>query len=279
MNLKLKKFDMKSIKFPLTKIHESSGPTIVCLGKRNTGKSQLCKDILFHHQNIPMVSVISATEEMNEFYGAFVPKLFIHYEYNSLIIENLLKRQKAIINKVREDTDNFGKSNVDGRTICILDDCLFDNSWASDKLMRFLFMNGRHVRVMLILCMQYPIGIPPVLRSNIDYTFILRNNNMSDRKKIYEHYAGIFPSFDSFCQILDQCSDNYECMVIDNTSSSNKLENMVFWYKAGFRSDFKIGDKKYWEMSKNYNQENGRPFEPNSLKKKNYSSIEVKKMV
>lgn len=278
MNLKLKKFDIKSIKFPLTKVHESSGPTLVCLGKRHTGKSIMCRDILYHHQSIPMATVISSTEEMNEFYGGFVPKLFIHFEYNTLIIENLLKRQRALIHQVKQETKDFGKSNIDGRTICILDDCLFDNSWASDKMMRFLFMNGRHVRVMLIICMQYPIGIPPNLRSNIDYTFILRDNNMGNRKKIYEHYAGIFPTFDSFCQIMDQCTENYECLVIDNTSTSNKLEDNVFWYKANPHPDFKLGDKKYWDLSKNYNYETGRPFEANQMKKKNYSAIEVKKI-
>ena len=35
---------------------------IVLIGKRDTGKSFLCKDLLFHHQNIPVGQVISGTE-------------------------------------------------------------------------------------------------------------------------------------------------------------------------------------------------------------------------
>ena len=42
------------------------------------------------------------------------------------------------------------------------------------------------------------MGIPPVLRSNVDYVFILRENNTGNRRRIYEQYAGVFPNFDVF---------------------------------------------------------------------------------
>ena len=35
-------------------------------------------------------------------------------------------------------------------------------------------MNGRHYKILFILTMQYALGIPPNLRTNIDYVFILR---------------------------------------------------------------------------------------------------------
>ena len=31
--------------------------------------------------------------------------------------------------------------------------------------------------------MQYPLGIPPALRTNVDYVFILRENIMRNQKK------------------------------------------------------------------------------------------------
>ena len=35
-----------------------------------------------------------------------------------------------------------------------------------------------------------------------------------------------------FFQVMDQCTENYECLVINNNAKSNKLEDQVFWYKA-----------------------------------------------
>lgn len=65
--------------------------------------------------------------------------------------------------------------------------------------MRYVFMNGRHLNILTLITMQYALGVPPNLRTNIDYVFILRENIYANRKRIYEQYAGMFPTFDMFC--------------------------------------------------------------------------------
>ena len=275
MNLELKKFSMKNIKFDSQK---SSGPVIVLIGRRDTGKSFLVRDLLYYHQDIPIGTVISGTEAGNGFYGKLVPKLFIHDEYNTAIIENILKRQKIVIKQIKKEKDAYGRSNIDGRAFVILDDCLYDNTWSRDKLMRLLFMNGRHWKIMLIITMQYPLGVPPNLRTNIDYTFILREPYINNRKRIYENFAGMFTTFESFCQVMDQCTENYECLVVSNNSKSNRLEEQIFWYKASPHNDFKLGAKEFWEMSKNLGSDDeDEAYDPDSFRSKKGPKINVKK--
>ena len=234
MEIELSRFDINDIK---------DDKVVVLIGKRDTGKSFLCKDILYHHSSIPVGQVISGTEAANEFYSKMVPKLFIHEEYSPQIIQNILKRQKMMIEKCRES------QNVDPRAFLVLDDCLYDNTWTKDKNVRSLFMNGRHFKILFMITMQYALGIPPNLRTNIDYVFILRENYVSNRKRLYEHYAGMFPNFEMFCQVMDQCTENYECLVINNNAKSNKLKDQVFWYKAEPREDVKLGSREYWDFS------------------------------
>ena len=276
MNLELNRFDMKSISF---KPNESKGPVVVLIGRRDTGKSFLVRDLLYYHQDIPIGTVISGTEEGNGFYGKLVPKLFIHNEYNTAIIENILKRQKGVLKQIKREMEQFKRSTIDPRTFVILDDCLYDNSWARDKMMRLLFMNGRHWKVMLLITMQYPLGIPPTLRTNIDYVFILREPYIANRKRIYENYAGMFPTLESFCQVMDQCTENFECLVINNNSKSNKLQDQVFWYKADAHNDFRLGSKEFWELSKQINDdEEEEQYDPNNVKKRGQGpKIAVKK--
>jgi hypothetical protein len=278
MSLELKKFDMKSIQFK-AQGEKATGPVIVLIGKRDTGKSFLVRDLLYYHQDIPIGTVISGTEEGNGFYGKMIPKLFIHNEYNSVIIEHILKRQRQVLKEMKQDIEQHKKTNIDGRTFAILDDCLYDSSWSRDKLMRLLFMNGRHWKIMLIITMQYPLGVPPVLRTNIDYVFILRENIVGNRKRIYENYAGMFPTYEAFSQVMDQCTENYECLVISNNVKSNKLQDQVFWYKADPHNDFKLGSKEFWEMSKNMRDDDDEPiYDPNSSKKRGSGPrINVKK--
>lgn len=56
MTLQLKKFDMRTITF---RPNESKGPVIVLIGRRDTGKTFLVKDLLYFHQDIPIGTVIS----------------------------------------------------------------------------------------------------------------------------------------------------------------------------------------------------------------------------
>ncbi len=275
MTLELKKFNMNKITF---NPNENKGPVVVLIGRRDTGKSFLVRDLLYYHRNIPIGTVISGTEAGNGFYSSHVPKLFIHEEYNSGIIENILKRQRSVIKEVKKQIQLYKRSQIDPRAFCILDDCLFDSSWTKDKMMRLLFMNGRHWKIMLIITMQYPLGIPPTLRTNIDYVFILREPYIANRKRIYENYAGMFPTFESFCQVMDQCTENFECLVIDNNVKSNKLHDQIFWYKAQQHGDFKLGSKEFWEISKQIpSDDEDEQYDPTKERKKSFVKINVRK--
>jgi len=264
--LDLKKFDMKQISF---RPDENKGPVVVLIGRRDTGKSFLVRDLLYNHQDIPIGTVISGTEAGNGFFAAHVPKLFIHDEYNTAIIENILKRQKAVLKQVNKEMEVYKRTSIDPRAFVILDDCLYDAKWTKDKMMRLLFMNGRHWKIMLIITMQYPLGIPPNLRTNIDYVFILREPYIANRRRIWENYAGMFPTYESFSQVMDQCTENFECLVINNNSKSNKLSDQVFWYKAQTHSDFKLGSKEFWDISKDLGSDDEEEsYDPSSVQKR-----------
>ena len=234
MEFQISKFDMSQL---------SDDKVVVLIGKRETGKSFLCKDILYHHQGIHVGQVISGTEAANSYYGKMVPKLFIHDEYQPTLISNILKMQRMMIEQCKENP------TVDPRAFLVLDDCLYDSSWTKDKNVRSLFMNGRHFKILFMITMQYALGIPPNLRTNIDYIFILRENYVSNRKRLYEHYAGMFPNFEMFCQVMDQCTENFECLVIHNNAKSNKLTDQVFWYKADPHDNVRLGSKQFWDYN------------------------------
>ena len=270
-NLQLKKFSMSNI---------ADDKVVVLIGKRETGKSFLVRDLLYYHQEIPIGTIISGTEAANNFYGSMFPKLFIHGEFNSSIVSNYLKRQKMVVNLINKDKNENLESNIDPRGLIILDDCLYDSSWTKDVNIRALFMNGRHYKSMFVITMQYALGVPPNLRTNIDFVFILRENIVQNRKRLYECYAGMFPSFEIFQQVMDQCTENYECLVINNNSKSNKLQDQIFWYKAQSHGPFKLGSKEFWELSKDFNSDDddGDSYDPQNVKKRGQGpKISVKK--
>jgi hypothetical protein len=261
MNIKLKKFDMTSIR---------KDSVVLFIGKRCTGKSWLVRDLMYHHKSLPIGTVISGTESANAFYGNIIPSIFIHPEYTENIIKNVIKRQKLCISKIKKQVMKQGNSLINPNAFLILDDCLYDNSWVRSKHIRTLFMNGRHYKLLFIITMQYALGIPPNLRTNVDYVFILRENIVQNRKRLYESFAGMFPNLNVFNQVMDQCTENYECLVVHNNAKSNKLEDQVFWYKAKLCPPFQIGSAEYWNYHKKNYKENNNVDTDNTIYKNKF---------
>lgn len=232
-------------------------PSICMIAKRGSGKSWICKSILKHFSNIPGGVIIAPTDKMNCFYGKFFPDTYIHYEYTTDIIEKILHRQEKIIQKCKEKF-NKGKK-CDPRAFLIMDDCLSSKgSWMKDQPIMKLFFDGRHYQIMYIMTMQFPLGIKPELRCNFDYIFLLAEDFYSQQKRLYDHYAGMFPNFNAFRQVFVEITSDWGSMVIVNRGARKTFLEKVFWYKADDNEDIDIGCKQFNKYHKDNYDENWR---------------------
>lgn len=276
MEFNLRKFDMNILRErvrldPDPKI--TKAPVIVLLGKTDTGKSFLVRDILYNLQSdFPIGTVICPTEVLNEMYQQLIPSRLIKDKYNPEIVQNVIRRQHEVVQQ-----RNQVNPSVDPRAFLILDDCLYDKTWTKEESTRFLFMMGRHVHLTTMITMQYPLGVLPDLRGNISIVFILRENILANRLRIYDNYAGMFPTFKFFCEFMDSCTENYECLVICNFVKSNKLEDQVFWYKAEAHPSFHMCAPSLWEGNAPLTSTllRGNEYNPGAVRKN--TSIYVRK--
>jgi hypothetical protein len=251
--LQLQQFDMKTL------IYNEEGkflnPRIAMIAKSGSGKSWVVRDIMYHIKDIPCGTVIAPTDRMTKFYNEFVPPSFTHHEYVETIIPKVLKRQKNMLS-LNEERKKQGKKTVDPRTFLIMDDCMSSKHlWLKDPNILSIFNEGRHYQLTFILTMQYSLGIQPELRSNFDFIFLLGEDMYSNRKRLYEHYAGMFPTRDIFDQVFLQITENYGCMVINNRIRSTDIRKKVFWYRAQKTPEFTIGIPKYIKWNeKNFDE-------------------------
>lgn len=225
--------------------------TIALIAKRASGKSVLVKEILKKKKKIPSSVVICKTEKLNRSYGDHIPDAYIYYDFDTEILSRLFMRQKKLISD-NEKRKKQKKALKDDRVFLVMDDCMSDKKWVKDPNILELFFNGRHYHISFILTMQYSKGLPPEMRGNLDYIFLLAEDFICNRKRLYEDYAGMFPSFDIFQQVFTDLTDDYGCMVINNRVHSKNLEDKVFWYKAKPENDFEFGSERYKNFHKNY---------------------------
>jgi GTPase SAR1 family protein len=245
--LYINELDINTLKPEHSKDYKN-GCKLVIIGAPGTGKSTIIKSIIYSKKHILAVGqVFSGTEDSNGFFGEFFPESFI---YNGLDaseltpLDNFKKRQKI----ARQYIEPIGGYSW---ALNVIDDCTYDTAFLKKPIYRDLLKNGRHYSMLHILSLQYCLDIKPDIRVNINGVFILRESRLDIRKKLYENYGGCIPSLDMFCQIMDALTTDYTALYINNMSTSNKIEDNVFYYKANpnaIPKDWKFGCKEFWQF-------------------------------
>ena len=208
---------------------------MVVLGHKHTGKSTLMRDILYrlHSAGYPRVVVFSGTEEGNDFFQRSVPKAYIHHGMDLEKLKNIVDTQRKIIASCKEAEQKLGRPpDVDTRLVIVLDDLMYKRHMTRTELFGELFMNGRHWKITIILSCQYVMLLDTACRANVDYLFVLREMIPKNRQKIYDNFFGMFARKQDFYRVLDSCTTNYECLVLDNTQPNMAIEKSIYWYKA-----------------------------------------------
>ena len=206
---------------------------------RNTGKTTLISSLLYAKKHIiPVFSVYSGTEDSNGFYRKILPSTFIFNKYKPEQIKKFISRQKISKQHLTHPW-----------AVLLLDDCTDEPALFRKPLQQSLYKAGRHWKMLYILSLQYCMDVRPVIRTNVDGCFILRETNLKNRKSLYENYAGVIPDFHLFCTILDQITDDYTALYIHNATQVNDWKSCVFWYKAiKVPEKFKLGCDDFWDF-------------------------------
>ena len=91
------------------------------------------------------------------------------------------------------------------------------------------------------------------MRGNVDFIFAFRTNYLSEQKKLYTHFFGLFEDFNTFRKAFLKSTENKGCLVLDNQASK------IYWYKAIPGLKFKMGENlwKYLDtkINKDYEKE------------------------
>lgn len=240
----MRRFSMSEVRFSAK---EGGGPMLVIIGRRGTGKSVLVRDLLHFFQDLPRGMVVDGTESGNHFYEQFLPAECIQSEFSLGLMETLFRRQQHVVQSKYDDAlaaaAKKGKGDEeqnnladDNRMFLVLDNCMYVSTWSRDKLMRSMFMNARFWKILIVVTMGYPLDVPPILRSNIDFAFLLYAPTIGERKRLYDYYGSTFPSFEAFNMVFEQVATGHGCMVVCNRSNASspprQIEDVVKFYQA-----------------------------------------------
>lgn len=215
-------------------------PEAVCVfvGPRGSGKSVAMANVLYWKRKYLSAGIVmSATEEGNSYWGQYMNKAFIYHEFRPFELKQLYEKQKERVKGWKKKTS----PNI----FCIAEDVVYDKQLKTDPTLRQIFFNGRHFNWFYLMSIQYSKSIPPEYRNNINVLFVFGEDSHIERRKLYDSFFGFVPTYQMFCDILNEYTQNYGILVLDRTQRSNKLEDRLFHWRADPSLKFRAGDRKF----------------------------------
>lgn len=269
---------------------------IAILGKRNTGKSVLVRDLIKKRlckSDYAYGVACSGTEAVQPVYSeTILPPELVHEEYTTDLLGNILSVQKKRVQAAKEREQLRDRYRGDPRMLAanpeykskcwlILDDVLHQsNVFLTDKNLKFAIYNGRHMHLTLAIVFQVPNppGWGPNYRSQVDVIFVFREMSMQGRKKIWEMYASCIPTFALFNQIMDEVTANYGILVINQRTQSCNMEDIIFHYKAD-PSIRNVRHDASWQMCREMIYEDPDPSDAGAQRNLSMEILKNKNMV
>jgi hypothetical protein len=232
MQCKITKFKPDSIK---------PGRISFIVGKRGCGKSTLLKDLLSRmSKDVDYAVAMCPTMESADMLRGCLPASSVYDKYSASKVDQVVA--------VASHYASIGKKK---NILLCLDDCLYDRNVLKSPSIRQIFFNGRHLGITFVALAQYCMDISPDLRTQIDYLFVMKENIVSNRQKLWKYLFGCVQNFEDFSTIMDRCTQNYECLCLDNTLQGGTVQECVFWYKANSEiKDFKVGSEVFFKLDR-----------------------------
>ena len=182
--------------------------TVLIIGRRETGKTDICKQILktkkYMKNGVVFDPIDCDKNPVYKSYREIIRNEFIFDEYNPEILESLF---------------TYKEKHKDDYSFVVLDNCFFNKEHFENKVFRKLIYNSRCYKIFPIITMAY-YKLPKSYILNIDKFFILKETNDNNLRRIYENImSGYFEKYENFIEEFKKYTINCDCMVIDRINN------------------------------------------------------------
>jgi hypothetical protein len=205
------------------------------------------RDIVYHmRKKVYDCYVFTGTRDDEHPWEVYTPEKYVTYietEFPNSDLQTKMDNQMLR----QQIAESFGVSCPP--SLLIFEDLEFlaKPIWKQQAI-RKVFLNGRWSKVYAIAAVQYLNRIELSVRSMMDYAVFMMENNVSVRDRIWKQFCGILPSMQEFEAVFMRCTEDHKCLVVDCRSTSYKVDDMLFWYKASEHGAYHVGVPAVWDM-------------------------------
>ena len=203
----------------------AAGSIITIVGKRNTGKTQLCLNLMYLlRDKFEFVLAMTPTQSTAAALREIMPAACVYDQGLDLgAIERLMAYQAECAAKGKRQRS----------TLLLMDDTSWDaKSFRTPApILAQLYRNGRHHAISVLHTCQDCLDCSVGLRGQVDVLMCLREVSLQQRKRLQTAFFGLL-TMPEYNAVMDAATERYGCLVLLNTVPSNDPTECLFWWRA-----------------------------------------------
>lgn len=238
-------------------------PTILLIGKRFSGKSTTSVAIASKYK-VHRWAAWCGTKDTEDYWAqkfGSSASVWGPDETGRAALIRIIKYQQE---KARLYTKVLKSPFPDKYSIgLIFDDVTSKRCFRKGEILEDLFSNGRHYKALIIISCQYIKQLPPAIRTNTDYLFMLYNTKRTC-KILHEEFIEIPDDYEVFLQLMravvggqrDQEGRMHRNVLIyNNCSQSRRLDSVfaVYQHSPSFNPEcVRLGSPEWRRYNQNH---------------------------
>jgi hypothetical protein len=226
------------------------GPDFVIgfFGKRREGKTYAMRWILHNKRHMYPRGYVFTNTKINGFWQQMVPEAKVFNGYSPGIMDQITESQKALIEWMQKHPDQA--QDVNPYIFIVMDDCISQDLHHAEQL-KNVFYNGRHLKMFLLISLQFAKGIPPGFRENCDMAILFRQHSIAQVEAVCENFLGHWDKKTARKTLQestwkDQCSGERQFLCVD-MSGNVPIDDMLTVGQAQQVPDFITCCKEWWD--------------------------------
>lgn len=234
-------------------------PTVLFVGKRFSGKTTSMVSFA-NLYNVNRWAAWCGTKDTRDFWAErFDSKAstWLADEIGKAALQRCISYQEAKVQYYKKQNKPFPEKYTIG---LIFDDVTSKRTFRRGEMLEDLFSNGRHYKAVIIISCQYIKQLPPAVRTNADYMFMLHSSKRTC-KILWEEYVENPDDFSMFLELLrkvtgqknDRGKKIFNSLVYNGCADSYRLDEIfqVYRHPDHFNvNEIKLGSEEW----RNYNK-------------------------
>lgn len=219
--------------------------TWIIIGSPGSGKSTFMENLCYRRKHVyPVGRVFVGTDNCYKTFCDIFHPLYVSNYYDE-------EQEKSHILRQRTCSLENGKEYTGNYAINILDDVSDDPRIYKTKVLKGLFKLGsQHWNQLFMIGSQYAIDMPPDLRKATSYVALFREPELTEREKLYKNFGGLAGSFQNFCELMDQVTGDYTCLIFKKRTQSMNMEDCISYFRTEKLAPWRFGCKEYRQWAK-----------------------------